>query len=336
MDLPEFMLMKSQIHLFIWGLKSKIKDDDDKNSIISQIDELSTESLNLGVEDNESVSVPSDETIEELWNRIESLVNTLSNKYKAIRTYAEKQNFAPGFWLLNGEIPIDHGYSEQHHSLLQSKQNPNGRHTYTGKPPKINWKLEEVIQPGSTPYYMAIVPVNEVDSVAKVPDIKPGIKTKRASLRVLNRTLGENEWQRSINAKRILNIGKFLDNEENGIANAPLIFATDNDCVSFEKNADGYYSSIVINFDFLVQDQSDKNLFCDHQGLTDKRPLQIIDGQHRIRGAMRSSRGKDLLIPIILFPPEIEPKGAAKFFAEINTLSEPLNVLHEIYMRHKT
>ena len=57
MDLPEFVIMKSHLHNFLSGLKSKVKNDNDKNTNISIIEDLTTESLNLGMEENGGWSV---------------------------------------------------------------------------------------------------------------------------------------------------------------------------------------------------------------------------------------------------------------------------------------
>ncbi len=39
----------------------------------------------------------------------------------------------------------------------------------------------------------------------------------------------------------------------------------------------------------------------DHKGSVDLRPMKIVDGQHRVRGGMRSERGNNLRLPVILF-----------------------------------
>jgi hypothetical protein len=329
----EYSLFRNKIYGFLGEVKNKIGSNEVE--YLDEIDDLIERLFDMGKDENNERVTPSREDVDQYWIELEQLVKELSEKYTQVNNYAIKENFAPDYWLWDYEIGLNHGYSEKHKSLFQSKQNPSGRHTYKSKPPQIKWPLTKVVQLGSVTYYIAIVTMNQIDAVATVPSIKKGLSTKYASGRVLNRNLGTNQWQRNLDPQRILKIGKFLDNTENGIANAPMIFAPENDSVIFEKCSEGYYKSITIDFDFLEQDGKDNSLLCDHRGLIDKRPLQIIDGQHRIRGAMRSKRGKELLIPLLIFPPEIEPKGAAKYFAEINTLSEPLNVLHEIHMRHK-
>ena len=185
-------------------------------------------------------------------------------------------------------------------------------------------------------YYTTVAKISEIDAVCCVPSIKPGMKIFEASKRILNPSIKIEQWQRELDDSRLLRISSFLDDKNNTFANPCMIFAPNHDCVEWIEGSDGYAIGISIDFQFLVEDIKYKSPFLtDHRGSRDLRPLQIIDGQHRIRGGVRSSRGSEVQIPIILFPPKLRNKGAAKFFAEINTLSQPLHKLHEIFMRHK-
>jgi len=334
MDATEFRHFISTISEFLAVIKRKVKDEpNDLNEIEVIEDRCYLLERNYRLE--EGHTAPSSEIINNYFGDLMELVANLSIKYKEVENYAEKVNFGPNFWLWKYESPLPHGYSDEHIELRQGQFNPNGRHVYSSEPPQIKWNLKRIEQQGSNPFYMAIVSINEIDAVSTVPAINDTISTAHASGRVLTKTLAPNQWQRAIDPKRLLKIGKFLDDSKNGIANAPMIYAPKHDSVVFETNADGDYTSILINFDFLKPDTRNSSNMTDHERVVDKRPLQIIDGQHRIRGAMRSKRGKELLIPIIVFPPEIGSEGAAKYFAEINTLSEPLNTLHELFMRHR-
>ncbi len=332
MDTREYVLFQATMIKFLHDVKSKVNNENigEINRLESLIDQV----LDMGF-DGTIESIPSDTIIDEFWEQVETCISDLSEDNKKVRNYADREDFAPNFWLWKNEIPISNGYSEKHVEMLQSKQNPSGRHVYKSRPKQIEWKLQKIVQQGSIPCYVAIVPLKEVDAVSSVPAIKPNLTTMHSSVRVLNRNLGDNQWQRSIDPKRIMKIGKFLDNSKNGIANAPMIFAPDHQSIRMETDSDGFYKSMIIDFTFLKEDNRGPPFLTDHSGLSDRRPLQIIDGQHRVRGGMRSKRGSNLNIPIIIFPQQIRSSGAAKFFAEINTLSEPLNILHELYMRHK-
>jgi hypothetical protein len=128
---------------------------------------------------------------------------------------------------------------------------------------------------------------------------------------------------------------QFMENQDNIIANAPILFIANNDDITLIGN------SIEISMHFLKQEritrQGDSYLVyrdvqVNHQ---DNRPIWLIDGQHRIRGGAGSTIGRELHVPIIIFPNELSLKKTAKIFAEINTLQEPLDVLHQRFMQHR-
>lgn len=276
-------------------------------------------------------------SIDNLWNEIENLMIELKDDSVRVENHLNSINFAYRYWLWLHEEPLPYGYSDKHVELLQSDSNPSGRHRYNGRPSQIVWETIPVKQNDGLTYYVAIADINEVDAVSSVPSFKNDITITKVSEKILETTRSNmKEWQRPLDPKRILKIAEFLDQCGNGIANAPMLFMPNSDFVEFERNSSNEIYRVKIDFQFLKECQERGSPFMtDHRGLIDLRPLEIIDGQHRIRGAMRSQRGHNLKIPIILFPPELEQSGAAKFFAEINTQSVPLNKLHALFMRHR-
>jgi hypothetical protein len=242
-----------------------------------------------------------------------------------------------GWWSwLHEDISIPHGFSPKHVGMFQGPSNPSGRHVYRARPKRIKWRIHPVMEGDKVRFYTATAPICEIDAVSSVPYIREGMTIWEASKRVINPRLKATEWQRGLDSGRIVSIRSFLDNPQNSFSNACMIFAPDHSSIDWEDDANGIPMYLYVDFQFLKEDPVKKAPYMtDHSTTKDLRPLSIIDGQHRVRGGMRSYRGFNLEIPIILFPPELKNRGAAKYFAEVNTLSEPLNVLHELFMRHK-
>lgn len=272
------------------------------------------------------------------WDDFENYINELPSDSLMYRRVISKEKY-PIVWRYWGffqEYPSEFGYTEKHVELLQGPTNKSGRHVYKGRPKRLTLELTPIIEENEIRYYTTVAKISEIDAVCSVPSIKPGMKIFEASNRILNPSIKMEEWQRELDSSRLLRISSFLDDSVNTFANPCMIFAPNHDSVEWINGSNGYPIGIHIDFQFLVQDIKYKAPYLtDHRGSKDLRPLQIIDGQHRIRGGVRSSRGSEIQIPIILFPPNLQNKGAAKFFAEINTLSQPLHKLHEIFMRHK-
>ena len=72
-----------------------------------------------------------------------------------------------------------------------------------------------------------------------------------------------------------------------------------------------------------------------NQRFEDQRPFTIIDGQHRVRGAANSVDSYNQRILVVLLPSSISENVAGRLFAEINTLSRPLNDKHRMFLAHR-
>ena len=84
---------------------------------------------------------------------------------------------------------------------------------------------------------------------------------------------------------RVMGIAEFLDNPDSYLANGIMIYADlDHPSISF----DGRTLTVEYNFK-----QNNFGCYSDHDYLEecpDLRPIWIIDGQHRTRGAVMSER----------------------------------------------
>ena len=331
-------MRKDEINLFIQTLSNLVlslyvtAEDDESAEKITMFREKLIKIVEENMRDNDQIK-------EYFWDDFENFVNEIHPDSQMYKKVIKKQKYSIvwGFWGYLEEYPCEYGYSEKHIEMLQGPANKSGRHVYNGRPKRITLPLNAIIEDGQVRYYTAIAKISEIDAICSVPAIKHGMKIKQSSQRILNPSIKMEEWQRELDSKRLLRISSFLDDDKNTFANPCMLFAPNHSSVEWVLNASGEFALYLhIDFQFLVQDSKRGGVYLtDHRGSRDLRPLNIIDGQHRIRGGIRSSRGSQIQVPIILFPPELRNKGAAKYFAEINTLSEPLHELHEIFMRHK-
>ena len=147
----------------------------------------------------------------------------------------------------------------------------------------------------------------------------------------LNKKRGSHQWQRRVEAKRVLSISKFIEGGDNLVANSAILYAQEHQAVSVNSGG-----TVSIDFSEFLHHKENENEYSDFKGGKDLRPIWLIDGQHRTRGLAQSETGIDLEIPIILFPPDfLALINQQRFFSEINTLQKELSPLHTLYMQHR-
>ena len=206
-------------------------------------------------------------------------------------------------------------------------------HTYNEKPETIEIPLRGLEQDGNWAFQgqLGAGLINHLSSV-------PALNSHEQNFVFAAYTsLGihpQDKWQRQLEADRVIKIGKFLDHKKSYLFNEIMLHADLNDdSLSFEYDKEKNEGSLRISFDFLRQLGSTISVDNDRNG-SDLRPLWIVDGQHRVRGASLSERGKGLNLPILLtvsggiseeLKVGLPPNEVAKLFSEINTLSEALS-----------
>jgi DGQHR domain-containing protein len=269
------------------------------------------------------------EDMEEFWAKLE-LFNygeegTLARLQKAIVWSQWRQELE--------QVSDTYQIGEADCTLIYPQMDPTTIHEYRRRPAALKWRLLEIEQ-NDTKFYLATAPIKEIDAVCAVPDLPNSEAPRFSAQRILDPKKGVNEWQRQLNLDNRDAIRNFMDISTNIIANAPILFVSNEEYVSIEG------SKLRISMDFLKKvrlNDPNREVYRDvHHGETgDLRPLWLIDGQHRIRGGAGSSKGREQNIPLIIFPSEMSLQRTAKIFAEINTLQRPLDVLHQIFMQHR-
>ena len=163
--------------------------------------------------------------------------------------------------------------------------------------------------------------------ICDVPAIPDDLTASQTVERVLDPNLERNQWQRALISNRVKHIQSFLHNGDSYFVNPVIIHLDEFVDSSYAKiELQGGQSFLKVNLQSIL----DGNML---EG--DKRPLKLIDGQHRVRGAARSSMGNVLEIPFILIPTTYAPDHAAKLFTEINTTSKELDKDHQLFLAYR-
>ena len=229
---------------------------------------------------------------------------------------------------------LDFGYSDALERTMIFGGGTEVTHLYNDIPEDVTWPINKIEQKEKV-FYISSAPVCEVDAVCSVPSLPEAIDSWEAGKRVIDDNRGDDEWQRRLAPKRINSIRSFIESSENIIANTPILFVKPGAGSVYVNKEE---TEITVKFGEFLQKVTMKgrDLWFDAvQNRQDFRPIWLIDGQHRIRGMSRSRIGKDLDVPIIIFPADFELHEAAKIFAEINTLQTNLTSLHTLFMQHR-
>ena len=271
-------------------------------------------------------------------------VDPSGDKTHAPDSWEKDQVFYWGEWRLEDNQSIKNsngdplGYSPN--GELSKTIVPSGGgaaiHIYNTIPKKITWKLTHIIQKDTT-FLIGKAKICEIEAVSSVPSLPEEMQSTDTALRILDKDIGKNEWQRRVNPKRIMQIADFINVQKNIIANSILLFSPPG-AEGIKSGPDG-----VVTIDFSKFLKKTKEQYIDHwvrdttqnELDADLRPMWLIDGQHRTRGLSQSELGNQMEIPIIMFTDMFSLNASAKIFAEINTLQKPLQPLHELFMQHR-
>ena len=199
-----------------------------------------------------------------------------------------------------------------------------------------NWGRHEVLvtefkQSGLT-HHFGVISLGIADAICRVPALPAATRT----LEICQRTLDEEvtgQYQRPLEFERIENIEKFLTTSPT-IVN-PVILeisknAQENGSATFV--GEGVNKRLVINLQ-LIKYIQDNLRDVDFANGVDHRPMDLVDGQHRIRSSRLSSDAMSMLIPFVIVDSEYDG-GGGRIFAEINVQSEDLAVLHKLHLRY--
>ena len=197
---------------------------------------------------------------------------------------------------------------------------------------------------GGRTYYLGAATARELNAVCRVPSYSNDSTHAELGKKALEMPDDDQEWQRPLDLPRRDDIMRFSGGRTAGIANAVTLYLPTpeenmhvrEDSVRIE-DASGGRKRLVIDFlGFLKEMTTDdgRKFYSERDGDRDLRPIIIVDGQHRIRGVSASATGQDMSIPFVLIPPEEGMMGAARRFSEMNTSQEPVNELHDLYVRY--
>ena len=222
---------------------------------------------------------------------------------------------------------------EQLKRWMCSPVNCTFQHEYSTVPEPAKIHLQELKQ-GDRRVWVGGSKAKIIDSIGSVPYIDAWIENRELSRIILSGDHAENQWQRAVKLDRVMGIAEFLDNPDAYLANGIMIYADlDHPSISFDGR------TLTVEYNFLKQNNF--GCYSDHDYLEecpDLRPIWIIDGQHRTRGAVMSERGSNMELPLVLcvgggsFSENGMTKSdAAKMFSEINTQSKQLAEEHQLY-----
>ena len=183
------------------------------------------------------------------------------------------------------------------------------------------------VDPGAMVYVGNSV-ASTIHIFSDVPSIPRDLSAADTVNRVLDPNLERNQWQRALILNRVKHIQSFLRTGNSFFVN-PVI-------IHLDENVDPSIAKVVIGDNNQSALEINIAKICEYEVLEgSQRPLKLIDGQHRVRGAARSNMGNLLEIPFILIPPTYGPDNAARLFTEINTTSKELDKDHQLFLAYR-
>jgi DGQHR domain-containing protein len=171
--------------------------------------------------------------------------------------------------------------------------------------------------------YVGSMPANELALVADVPSFKNDTENESIARDVLSRP--SREWQRPEIDDKVKRIKERFDRIGEFMPNPVLLAVNDQGAVEAKPHTSGDNVSGIWTIS-ITRPATKRS----------KKPLWILDGQHRVKGLSQTTRSDNPIPLVLLYSREgdgYSQADYARIFAEVSTLMTPLNVLHDEWLR---
>ena len=238
------------------------------------------------------------------------------------------------------DISFEKGNEEiQYKSVKVSDSIPlyediEGVELITGSGKKLKWDMFRVQLDNNPSIYFGSIPAWQLDLCGTVPALEKKLTHREVAKRVKDPKRRKNNWQRQLNQSNKNSISAFFDNEATFFANPVILHLPDSKFVNIDTEESSSEAKVSIDLEFANNNLAGKR-YSFNGAFEDQRPFTIIDGQHRIRGAANSRDSYNQRILVVLLPPSMSEDVSGRLFAEINTLSRPLNDKHRMFLAHR-
>ena len=276
------------------------------------------------------------------WNEFHEIMVSEQKNLTSI-----KRGFPWQIWLQNGDHNFGTGINRNISTTL-SGDFSGTVHKYDGIPNNSVIQLSHYTQSGKR-FYLGTAKIELLDAIGSVPAIPKETKAEISAQRALDPRMYPNQWQRKMDKDRVLQIREWSDSDSkqmlinsiilylppHAFKNGVTLTQTGKLTIDFSKflSRQGRNSEIYSDWK-LVRDRLTRE-----QVLTDRRPIWILDGQHRTRGMGISKKGSKLSVPITVLsssgPGSVTTAEAAKIFTEINTNAESLHQRLELFLANR-
>lgn len=199
---------------------------------------------------------------------------------------------------------------------------------------KFSIKLQSFEQSGYT-HYFGVIELGVADLICCVPSLPEATN----SLEIAKRTIAgdaTDQYQRPIKFERIDNLEHYLSEEPN-IVN-PIILhiprsSKDNSSAIISQGSE---ESTTLEIDLSKIPYIQRNGKDVDPGTIapDHRPIDLVDGQHRVRASRTSENATAAIVPFVLLDASMDRVDAARIFAEVNVQQEALKPLHKLHLRY--
>ena len=184
-------------------------------------------------------------------------------------------------------------------------------------------------------HWFGTIELGMADAICKVPALPASMDSLGICQRIMTND-NPHEYQRPLDFGRIDNIRNFLSDQPT-IVN-PIILdysqsSLHDKSVKIRPTQNGLELTIDLQkIDYILKNRTD---VAKKNPRGDYRPLELVDGQHRVRSSGTNVKALGLTIPFVLINPEYNG-GGGRIFSEINVQQEslkPLFNLHNRYMK---
>ena len=181
----------------------------------------------------------------------------------------------------------------------------------------------------TVPIFTLFISPEELIKLAEVPSFDK--RSDHKSIAINLKTPPTKEWQRPLNDTRVQEIGDYFGSsvEKRMMANPILLGESSNS--TNNNNASIVVSQLMHGGQAVNPDVYDVKL--SNNG---KKPLWILDGQHRTFGLENNTNTKSKRIPVVILAksPEYSMEFLAQIFTEVTTKASPLQPIHNNWMKY--